>query len=71
MTYSKGELNTIIDSLIHPWMKKYPWLVGVDGLLHALVEGNPSKSLEKFLKYNGPKLVRELERWLRETSTIS
>lgn len=60
--YSKGEINKIIDSLLHPWIKQYPWLIGIDGLLHGLVEGDPAKSLEKFVRYNGPKLVRELGR---------
>jgi len=58
--YSKGEINAIIDSLIHPLMKDHPWLVLVDGLLHALNEQNPQESLEKFLKYNANRLAKAI-----------
>lgn len=55
---TKGELNRLIDSLMHPHFKEYPALIIVDGLLHAIVEQNPDVSLAKFVKYNVPKLLR-------------
>ena len=50
--YSKGEINAIIDSIFHPLMRKHKFFVFVDGVLHALNEQNPGKSLEKFIRYN-------------------
>jgi len=55
---TKGELNRLIDSLMHPHFEEYPALIIVDGLLHAIVEQNPNVSLTKFVKYNVPKLLK-------------
>jgi hypothetical protein len=63
--YGKAELNKIIDSIIHPWMDKYPWLISIDTLLHGLVEQNPQESIEKFMKYNMPKVLEEIAKWLK------
>jgi len=63
--YTKGEVNAVIDALVHPWIKRYPWLVFVDGVLHALNEQNPEKSLQKFLKYNVKPLIDGLQKELR------
>ena len=63
--YSVGEVNQIIDSLLHPWFRDYPWLRLVDGLLHALNEQDPPRSLEKFIRYHAPELLEELARWMR------
>jgi hypothetical protein len=67
MPYTKSEINAIIDSLLHPWIDRYPWLISVDSLLHALNEGNPEESLRKFMKYNLPKVLEEIAKWLRQT----
>jgi hypothetical protein len=69
LPYTKGDLNKAIDLILHPLFEEYPWLIGVDGLLHGMVEGNSAESLEKFLKYNAPKLLRVWVRWMRENST--
>jgi hypothetical protein len=50
--YSQGELNYIIDCLIHPFFKESEGFRLLDGLLHGLVERNPTMSLEKFVRYN-------------------
>jgi hypothetical protein len=34
----------------------------VDGLLHAIVEQNPPVTIRKFIKYNLPKLMKQLEK---------
>ena len=52
--------------MVHPWVRQYPFLRLLDGLLHALNEADPRGSLEKFLRYHGPALLEELARWLRE-----
>lgn len=58
----KGELNRLIDNLVHPYFREYPALIVVDGLLHAMVEQDPDVSLTKFIRYNVPKLLKHLAR---------
>ncbi len=57
--YSKGELNYLIDDLLHPLYATNEGFVLVEGVLHGLVELNPPKSARKFLKYNLPTIVKE------------
>lgn len=59
---AKGELNRLIDSLMHPYFREYPALIVVDGLLHAMVEQDPDVSLRKFVRYGVPELLRSLVR---------
>jgi len=40
--YTKGELNRLIDSLVHPLAKQNSRLLIVGGFLHALVERDPA-----------------------------
>ena len=49
-------LNRLVDAILHPYFKKHPELIILDGILHALIEQNPKQSLKKFIKYNYPKL---------------
>jgi hypothetical protein len=58
----KGELNRLIDSLVHPYFRECPALIVVDGLLHAMVEQDPNVSLRKFVRYGVPELLRCLAR---------
>lgn len=69
--YSQGQLNMIVDSLVHPWMREYPWLRFVDGALHALAEQDPQESLGKFVRYHGPALIAELTKGLQEYGVLS
>lgn len=64
--YTKGELNKLIDSLCHPLSKKDKGYILVDGLLHAMVERDPPRTVKKFIKYNLPKLMEEVSRKRRE-----
>lgn len=41
--YSRGDINYIIDAVVHPFIDKYPWMRFVDGVLHALNEQNPER----------------------------
>ena len=59
---AKGELNRLIDNLMHPYFKEYPALIIVDGLIHAMVEQDLDVSLRKFVRYSVPKLLRCLVR---------
>jgi hypothetical protein len=56
----KGVINDVIDSLLHPWIRRYPLLRFLDGMLHSFVEQNPEESFVKFLKYHAPGLIEEL-----------
>ena len=59
---SKGKLNKFIDDVLHPFFKVDPAFILLDGFLHGLVERNPSESTRKFLVYNLPKLIKQLEK---------
>lgn len=58
--YSKSEKNAIIDSVVHPLADEHWSFVIVDGVLHAFNEEDPIQSLFKFLKYNGPELLKRI-----------
>ena len=60
--YSKGEINKMIDSLIHPLFGRNPAFVLVDSLLHGLVEQNPPETVVKFIRYNLPEVIQEIRR---------
>ena len=57
--YTKGGLNKIIDSLCHPLFQTNEGFILVDGILHAMVEQNPSTSIQKFIKYNLPIVLEQ------------
>ena len=61
-SYTTGELNKLIDSLCHPLFKKDKGFMLVDGLLHGLVEQDPPTTIAKFIKYNLPTLIKQLEK---------
>jgi len=54
-----GRVNQNIDEVLHPFFRSGPVAVVVDSLLHAVVERDPPKSLEKFFLYNFSPLLRE------------
>ena len=57
--YTKGELNQITDSMLHPLFNSNPALITVDALFHGLVEQNVSESTSKFIRYSSPKIVKK------------
>ena len=61
-TYTKGELNKLIDSLVHPLSKENAGFMLVDGVLHGIVEQDPPASVRKFVKYNLPKIFEQSTR---------
>jgi hypothetical protein len=67
--YTEGQLNEIIDSLVHPLTKRSPIFWVVDGLLHGAIEHDPSITLLKFLAYDSPKLINGLEKKRRREKT--
>lgn len=60
--YSKGEVNKLIDSLLHPLFGRNLAFVLADSFLHGLVEQNPPETVVKFIRYNLPKIVQEIKR---------
>jgi hypothetical protein len=58
--YSKGELNKMVDSAIHPLFEYSPIFVAVDEAAHALIEQNLRESVLKFIRYSLPPLIRKL-----------
>jgi hypothetical protein len=59
--YSKGEMNRIIDGLVHPFFKTGKGFILIDGILHGLVEQNPPLSVKKFIKYNLTELTKPMK----------
>jgi hypothetical protein len=64
-SYTKGDLNYLIDDLLHPLYKVNEGFVLVDGVLHGLVEQNPPLSVKKFLTYNLPAVMKEVRKLLK------
>jgi len=58
--YSKGEVNRLIDSLLHPLFDRNLAFGLVDAILHGFVEQNPPETALKFLRYSLPRIVGEL-----------
>jgi len=61
-SYTKGELNKLVDSVCHPLSKTDKGFILVDGLLHAMVEQDPPTTVKKFIKYNLPELMKEISK---------
>jgi hypothetical protein len=61
-TYSTGDLNKLIDGLVHPLSKTNAGFILLDGFLHGLVEKNPPETVRKFLRYSLPELVKQIEK---------
>jgi hypothetical protein len=40
------------DALLHPLARVDPWFLVLDGLLHGLIERNPSETIVKFIHHN-------------------
>jgi len=55
--YSKGEINRLIDCLLHPLSDINPAFSLADAILHGLVEENPPETALKFLRYNLPRII--------------
>ena len=58
--YSEGELNLIIDSFMHPIAEKDAKFWVLDGMIHGLIEKNPSNSVRKFITYSLPRLLSQI-----------
>jgi hypothetical protein len=58
--YSVGEVNKIIDALIHPHYKRNQWYRVLDGVVHGVVEGNVRVSTKKFVRYNLAEIAKKI-----------
>jgi len=63
--YSKGEVNRLIDSVIHPLFNLNQGFTVADAILHGFVERNPPETALKFIRYNLPKVIREMTKQLQ------
>jgi hypothetical protein len=50
----------MVDALLHPLAKVDPCFLVLDGILHGLIERNPSETVVKFIQHNLPTLITEL-----------
>ena len=59
--YTKGELNKIVDGLLHPPFTKNPeYIILLDTFVHVLIEQDSSETIQKFIRYNLPKIIHSL-----------
>jgi hypothetical protein len=58
--FSTGQMNKLIDDVIHPFYKKSQWYRVADGILHGLIEKDIPVSAKKFVKYNMPEIVKKI-----------
>jgi len=68
--YTKGQLNKIIDGMVHPLARGDDKLMALvlDSVLHAIIEQDVETSARKFTKYNAPLLISELTKESRKRS---
>jgi hypothetical protein len=52
----------MVDALLHPLAKTNPDILILDGILHGIIEQNPTESAFKFIQHNLPKLLPKLIR---------
>ena len=57
--FTSGELNKIIDSLLHPMAKVDMRYWAADLFFHAVVEQDPSVTVQKFIRYDVPKIAEQ------------
>jgi len=63
--FSTGERNKLIDSIFHPLAKNNLFFWIVDGGFHAAVEQDHVMTVKKFIRYNGPRILKQ---FLKEQS---
>ena len=57
--YTKGELNALVDSFLHPLFREHPVFMVIDEIAHALIEQNPRESAVKFVRYSLPGIIKK------------
>jgi hypothetical protein len=58
--YSKGELNRLVDSVLHPLFHHGAAFMVIDTMFHGLIENNPNVTVRKFARYTLPKIIEEI-----------
>jgi hypothetical protein len=64
LPYSKGQVNRLVDDLVHPWIEQNEWFILLDEAAHGIVEGNLEETIIKFARYRLPGLLRLLLEYL-------
>ncbi len=68
----EGYANQLIDAAIHPLTRGHPEMWIIDGLLHAAVEGDLGKSIQKNVRYNLKPLLEEIEEtWVKDNNILT
>jgi hypothetical protein len=57
--FTPGEWNKLIDAVLHPLAKQDGRYWAVDTFFHAVVEQDPRATVEKFVRYNLPKIAKQ------------
>ena len=58
--YSKGEVNRLVDSVLHPLFDNGTAFIVIDTVFHGLVENNPEVTVRKFARHTLPKIIEEI-----------
>ena len=66
--YGDPENWGLIDSVMYPKARRNPAYRLLDGLLHGMIEQDPEVTLEKFLRYNAPKIIKQVRRDFEKAS---
>ena len=65
---TKKQMHQMINVLLHRHFDKNPGAIFFDGVLHALVDSQPDKILQRFLTHNLKPLMVELEKMFSDTN---
>jgi hypothetical protein len=68
--YTPGELNRLVDAILHPLARHNPSLMLLDGLIHSVIEKNPKQSVVKFVQYDLPKVVEAYQKSTAKTTQV-
>lgn len=63
-------MNRLIDDVCHPLFREDGKFVLLDGFFHALVDRNPPVSVKKLVRYDLPRLMKELRKKQRAQSVL-
>ena len=58
--YTEGQINKIIDTVLHPCYESSEWFRVIDGLIHGLNEKDAMVSARKFAKYNLAAILKKI-----------
>jgi hypothetical protein len=57
--FTKGELNYVVDAVVHPLYRLNKGFRVLDVTLHGLIEKDLVKTTEKFVQFNLPAIIKK------------